>query len=283
MTGGARRLIYQTTYRTAVLTDRASADSNVEKRRIVAESPRPAKAAPHPLHHAEFVDSVAKESQLPPPGVPEIAFAGRSNAGKSSAINTLANRTRLAFTSKMPGRTQQINFFRLRGGALLADLPGYGYAAVPRELKEHWQRFLTRYLATRQSLVGLVLVVDARHGLSEPDRALLDGYLTSGRPVLLLATKVDKLAPSAQREAARAIGREIAAAFPFAATQVTVVPFSATHRIGLEAAEATLAEWIPDAVIAEDRNTAPADARFERTKEEAPRPRGMARGPKYPR
>src|SRR5437764_10447715 len=108
----------------------------------------------HPLQQAEFLITAASDEQLPPPGEPEIAFAGRSNAGKSSAINTLANRTRLAFTSKMPGRTQQINFFRLRGGALLADLPGYGYAAVPRDLKEHWQRFLTRYLATRQSLVG---------------------------------------------------------------------------------------------------------------------------------
>jgi GTP-binding protein len=255
----------------------------VEKRRIVTESPSPAKAAPHPLHHAEFVDSVANESQLPPPGAPEIAFAGRSNAGKSSAINTLANRTRLAFTSKMPGRTQQINFFRLRGGALLADLPGYGYAAVPRELKEHWQRFLTRYLATRQSLVGLVLVVDARHGLSQPDRALLEGYVTSGRPVLLLATKADKLAPSAQREAARAIGRDIVAAFPHAAAQVRIVPFSATRRIGVEAAEATLAQWLPDAIGMDNQNSAPADAHFARSKEKAPRPRGMARGPKYPR
>ena len=264
----------------------------MQKHRIVAESSSAAKtaardaakAAPHPLHHAEFVDSVAKESQLPPPGAPEIAFAGRSNAGKSSAINTLANRTRLAFTSKMPGRTQQINFFRLRGGALLADLPGYGYAAVPRDLKEHWQRFLSRYLATRQSLVGLVLVVDARHGLSEPDRALLDGYLTSGRPVLLLATKADKLAGSAQREAARAIARDVAAAFPYAASQVTIVPFSATRRIGVEAAEATLAQWLPDAfVIAEEKDSASGDAPFRRAKEEAPRPRGMARGPKYPR
>src|SRR5438477_551475 len=121
----------------------------------------------HPVQHAEFMLSVADDAQLPPPEAPEIAFAGRSNAGKSSAINALANRARLAFTSKMPGRTQQINFFRLRGGALLADLPGYGYAAVPQALKRHWKEFLARYLATRQSLVGLVLVVDARHGLSD--------------------------------------------------------------------------------------------------------------------
>ena len=249
----------------------------MQKRRIVTESGSPAKAAPHPLQYAEFVQSVANESQLPPPGAPEIAFAGRSNAGKSSAINALANRARLAFTSKMPGRTQQINFFRLRSGALLADLPGYGYAAVPRQLKEHWQRFLARYLATRQSLVGLVLVIDARHGLSDPDYALLGGYVTSGRPVLLLATKVDKLAPSAQREAVRAIGRDIAAAFPYAVAQITTLPFSATHRIGIEAAEATLAQWLP---ASETGAEAP---HFEHAKEEAPRPRGMARGPKYPR
>jgi GTP-binding protein len=231
----------------------------------------------HPLQHAQFLQSVANEEQLPPPGAPEIAFAGRSNAGKSSAINALANRARLAFTSKTPGRTQQINFFRLRGGALLADLPGYGYAAVPRPLKEHWQQFLARYLATRQSLVGLVLVVDARHGLSDLDRTLLSGYLTSGRPVLLLATKMDKFAASGQREATRAIERDIASAFAFAVAQVAVVPFSATRRIGIEAAEAMLAQWLPESAYDAE------DPHFESTKEDAPRPRGMARGPKYPR
>ena len=198
----------------------------------------------HPVQQAEFVLSVANDEQLPPPGPPEIAFAGRSNAGKSSAINALANRTRLAFTSKMPGRTQQINLFRLRGGALLADLPGYGYAAVPRQLKEHWQRFLARYLATRQSLVGLVLVVDARHGLGDLDCALLSGYLTSSRPVLLLATKMDKFSASAQRKAARDIERDVAAEFPVSVAQVAVVPFSATRRIGIERAEAVLSEWL---------------------------------------
>src|SRR5438046_8771291 len=109
----------------------------------------------------EFFTSAVAEEGLPPSTI-EVAFAGRSNAGKSSAINALANRSNLAFTSKTPGRTQQINFFRLRNGALLADLPGYGYAAVPHALKRHWQGFLSRYLATRQSLIGLVLVVDAR-------------------------------------------------------------------------------------------------------------------------
>jgi len=193
---------------------------------------------------AEFVLSVAGDDQLPPSGPPEIAFAGRSNSGKSSAINALANRTRLAFASKTPGRTQQINFFRLRSGALLADLPGYGYAAVPQALKRHWQEFLARYLATRQSLVGLALVVDARHGLAELDRRLLAGYLPSGRPVLVLATKMDKLAASAQRDAQRTIERDINAAFPVHATQIAVVAFSATRRLGVAAVEATLAGWL---------------------------------------
>jgi GTP-binding protein len=227
------------------------------------------------VQHAEFLLTVANDEQLPLPGPPEIAFAGRSNAGKSSAINALANRSRLAFTSKTPGRTQQINFFRLRNGALLADLPGYGYAAVPQPLKRHWQEFLARYLATRQSLVGLALVVDARHGLAELDRRLLAGYLTSGRPVLLLATKMDKFAVSAQREAKRAIESDVAASFPVHVSQVTVVPFSATRRIGIGMAEAMLADWLGDSQFAA---AAPV-----RTKEEAPRPRGMARGPKYPR
>ena len=229
----------------------------------------------HPVQQAEFILTVANDSQLPPPGPPEIAFAGRSNAGKSSAINALANQTRLAFTSKTPGRTQQINFFRLRNGALLTDLPGYGYAAVPQALKRHWQEFLARYLGTRQSLVGLVLVVDARHGLADLDRTLLAGYLTSGRPVLVLATKMDKFAASAQRGAQQAIERDIDAAFPVHAAQVTVVPFSATRRIGIEATEAMLRAWLGE-LLPDSREPAPA-------KEKAPRPRGLARGPKYTR
>jgi GTP-binding protein len=198
----------------------------------------------HPLQQAQFLIGAASEHQLPPAGPPEIAFAGRSNAGKSSAINTLANRTRLAHTSKTPGRTQQINLFTLRSGALLADLPGYGYAEVPLELKRHWQAFLTRYLTLRQSLVGLVLVVDARHGLAELDRRLLDAFLPSGRPVLLLATKMDKLTSSAQRQAGAAIARAVAEAYPAHAANVAIVPFSSTRRIGIEAADAVITGWL---------------------------------------
>ncbi|HYQ98894.1 MAG TPA: ribosome biogenesis GTP-binding protein YihA/YsxC [Casimicrobiaceae bacterium] len=231
----------------------------------------------HPLQQAEFVQSVADDTQLPPPGPPEIAFAGRSNAGKSSAINALAGRTRLAFASRTPGRTQQINYFRLRSGALVADLPGYGYAAVPHALKRHWQAFLGRYVASRQSLVGLVVIVDARHGLATPDVTLLSAYLASGRPALVLATKIDKLASSRRRATADAIAHALAAAFPFHATQVTVVPFSATHRIGVEAAETLLSEWLAPFVGA----SASAHARGA-PKEKAPRSRGVPRGPKRP-
>jgi GTP-binding protein len=232
----------------------------------------------HPLQQAEFMTTAAREDQLPPLGPPEIAFAGRSNAGKSSAINTLANRTRLAFTSKTPGRTQQINFFQLRSGGLLADLPGYGYAAVPHELKRHWQEFLARYLATRQSLAGLVLVIDARHGVAELDRQLLAGYLPSGRPVLLLATKMDKLTPTAQRKAHADILRSLAEAFPVHVTQVTVVGFSATRRIGVAEAETTIGRWLGLDVPGAD----PGASTRETDKERASRSRGVSRGPKRP-
>src|SRR5215470_9081480 len=107
-----------------------------------------AQDAPHPLIGARFVKGVAETSQLPAAGSPEIAFAGRSNAGKSSAINALANHGGLAFASRTPGRTQQINFFSLRSGALVADLPGYGYAAVSKTLKRDWQEFLWHYVTT---------------------------------------------------------------------------------------------------------------------------------------
>ncbi len=228
----------------------------------------------HPLQQARFLCTAARADQLPPAGPPEVAFAGRSNAGKSSAINALANQTRLAFASKTPGRTQQINFFELRGGALLADLPGYGYAAVPLELKRHWQAFVAEYLATRQALVGLALVVDARHGLADLDRDLLAGFLPSGRPVLLLATKMDKLGNQAQRSARGAIERALAEAFSEQASLVHVVPFSATRRVGIGEAERVLGQWL----LRDDGSTVVADAQ----KEKASRSRGVTRGPKRP-
>ena len=228
----------------------------MNKRAIVTESRRPAQKGtltpsspgmPHPLVGAEFVIGAAQASQLPPPGVPEIAFAGRSNAGKSSAINALANRTRLAFASRTPGRTQQINLFTLRSGALVADLPGYGYAAVAKSIKRGWQDFLWHYVSTRASLVALVMMVDARHGLKELDLEVLSHFVPSGRPVLILATKADKLTTTGQRAAVAAIAGQIDETFPRGAPQITIQLFSAVTRMGVPEAETTIASWLPDA------------------------------------
>ncbi|MFO1322619.1 MAG: ribosome biogenesis GTP-binding protein YihA/YsxC [Burkholderiales bacterium] len=223
----------------------------MNKRAIVTESPRPAKAGapapkgPHPLLGAEFVIGAAQAAQLPPPGVPEIAFAGRSNSGKSSAINALSQRTRLAFSSRTPGRTREINLFQLKSGALVADLPGYGYAAVAKSVKRGWQEFLWQYVTGRASLVALVMLVDARHGLKESDLDVLAQFLPSGRPVLLLATKADKLNTSEQRSAAAGIAARIGEVFPATAPNVTVQLFSATTRQGVPEAETTIASWLP--------------------------------------
>jgi GTP-binding protein len=216
----------------------------VEKRDIVAEKAGKPGPEPRALLGAQFVVAAAALEQLPPPGAPEVAFAGRSNAGKSSAINVLASRTRLAFASRTPGRTQQIVLFALPSGSLVADLPGYGYAAVPKAIKRAWQDVLADYVATRPTLVGLVLVVDARHGLKPLDLTLLDGFLPSGREVLVLATKSDKLSRSEAARAAQAIRRELAERYPGLEANITVVAFSATARMGLPEADAILARWL---------------------------------------
>ena len=180
----------------------------MKKRDIVTEKPRPVGPGPRALLGARFLIAAAALEQLPPAGPPEVAFAGRSNAGKSSAINALASRDRLAFASRTPGRTQQIVMFVLPSGSIVADLPGYGYAAVPQAVKRAWQEVLAAYVATRPTLVGLVLVVDARHGVKPLDCVLLDGFLPSGREVLVLATKSDKLSRSEAARAAESIRRE---------------------------------------------------------------------------
>ena len=223
----------------------------MRKHAIVAESPRPSQAtterrAPGPLEGATFRTGAAQIEQLPAAGPREIAFAGRSNAGKSSAINALARQTRLAYASRTPGRTQQINFFDLRSGAVATDLPGYGYAAVPRALKQSWQEFLWRYVTTRTTLIGLVLVADARHGLKTADFDVLGGFVTSGRPVLVLATKADKLNQSERRKAVAGIATQLRDAFADRAESVRVIAFSATKGLGVEEADALLAQWLAD-------------------------------------
>jgi GTP-binding protein len=155
------------------------------------------------LHTAHFLTSAPRLENLPPLELPEIAFVGRSNAGKSTAINTLTQQTRLAFASKTPGRTQHINLFGVGrqkvDDAVLADLPGYGYAAVPREAKLRWQRVMANYLVTRENLRGVVLMCDPRHGLTELDEVLLEVIrprVERGLKFLVLLTKADKLSRS---------------------------------------------------------------------------------------
>ncbi|HLW04772.1 MAG TPA: ribosome biogenesis GTP-binding protein YihA/YsxC [Azoarcus sp.] len=194
------------------------------------------------FRNASFEISAAKMSGLPPPEGAEIAFAGRSNAGKSSAINTLAAHTRLAFVSKTPGRTQLINFFRLNCGAALVDLPGYGYAKVPLEVRKQWQGLLESYLTKRESLTGLVLIMDSRRPLTELDRQMINWFAPSGRPIHILLTKSDKLSRGPAAATLAAVRKELAA--QGLDGQVTVQLFSSLKRQGMEEVERTVAGWL---------------------------------------
>jgi GTP-binding protein len=192
---------------------------------------------------ATYLHTAANLAQLPPEGPPEIAFAGRSNAGKSSAINALAGRRRLAFFSKTPGRTQQINFFSLAGGGLLTDLPGYGYAKVPLPIREQWDGFLSTYLQTRQSLVGMALIMDARHPLTDLDQRMIDWFVPTGRPIHILLTKSDKLSRGPAQQTIARVRRELAAK-PLTTAQL----FSSTSGAGIEEAERTFSAWLRTAL-----------------------------------
>nr|MBL8455083.1 YihA family ribosome biogenesis GTP-binding protein [Zoogloeaceae bacterium] len=192
------------------------------------------------FRNAQFEISIAKPSGLPPPVGAEIAFAGRSNAGKSSAINTIAGHTRLAFVSKTPGRTQLINFFRLNCGAALVDLPGYGYAKVPESVRRQWQGLLESYLSRRENLVGLVLIMDSRHPLKPLDLQMIGWYAPSGRPIHILLTKSDKLSRNQASAALALVRRELAGM----GEQVTVQLFSSLSKTGTEEVESTVARWL---------------------------------------
>jgi len=198
----------------------------------------------HPFHQVTFLTTAAEWRQLPAGGAPEVAFAGRSNAGKSSVINALAQRSRLAYVSRTPGRTQHINFFRAPSGALLADLPGYGYAKVPAVVQRRWQVFLTRYLTERETLAGLVLVMDARHPLTDLDRQMLDWFLPTGRAVHVLLTKADKLPSGERRRVLQDACRAFAA--DYGTARIGAQLFSATERLGIAGAEAAINAWIAD-------------------------------------
>lgn len=188
---------------------------------------------------ARFLTSGADMRRLPPDTGREIAFAGRSNAGKSSALNRLANQRNLARTSAAPGRTQLINFFALDGEATqrLVDLPGYGFARAPRSVQNKWAELVERYLAERLSLAGVVLLVDARHALKPGDETMVGWAGASELPLLVLLTKADKLKRSAQHRA-RASAR---GALP--ETADTLI-FSARTGLGLDAARAWIVKYL---------------------------------------
>jgi GTP-binding protein len=185
---------------------------------------------------ATYVASAHDVEQLPPDIGVEVAFVGRSNSGKSSAINTLANHKRLAFVSKTPGRTQLINFFALAAGRTLVDLPGYGYAKVPPAVKAHWTQFLATYISTRQALKGLVVIMDARHPMRPLDIELLDWYRPTNKPAHILLTKADKLTRAEQASALREVNKQIVARQYNATAQL----FSSLKKTGVPEAEIAL-------------------------------------------
>ena len=170
----------------------------------------------------------------------EVAFAGRSNAGKSSAINALAGRTRLAFVSKTPGRTQHINYFSLGEGQFLVDLPGYGYARVPEEVRLHWEKLLSRYLQERPQLNGLVLIMDSRHPFTPLDIRMLDWFCPTGKPVHILLTKSDKLS---RQEAAKTL-HEAQEFLKRSYSNCSVQLFSSLKKTGIQDAELVIGKWL---------------------------------------
>lgn len=189
---------------------------------------------------ASFLISAAKVDQCPLDSGLEVAFAGRSNAGKSSALNTLTH-ANLARTSKTPGRTQLLNFFSLDDERRLVDLPGYGYAKVPIPLKQHWQEHLEAYLSSRNALSGVVLMMDIRHPLTEFDRLMLDWAQASSMPLHILLTKADKLAFGAQKNALLKVQRDVRQGWGDTAS---IQLFSAPKRQGVEDAQRVLARWL---------------------------------------
>lgn len=219
------------------------------------------------LTTARFAVTVARLEQLPAQeGVPEVAFVGRSNAGKSTAINVLCQRRRLAFASRTPGRTQALNYFALGPDGqppvgFIVDTPGYGFATAPLEIKRAWDQLAGRYLSQRSTLAGVVLVLDMRRGLTELDRALL-AWMRPEVPLLVLLTKADKLGHAQQAAAMR--DAEAALRALQMPNPLALLSFSATRRIGVDEAREFIAGWLPapagtphsDAILTR-RNDAP--------------------------
>jgi GTP-binding protein len=190
---------------------------------------------------AKFLKSAPTLRECPPDLGSEVAFAGRSNAGKSSAINALTGNSKLARTSKTPGRTQLLNFFSIDDERRLVDLPGYGFAKVPLAVKNEWQRHLDEYLSTRQSLRGLVLLMDIRHPLQAFDELLLDWAARGSMPVHILLTKADKLTFGAGKTTLLQVRKTMASITDL---QATIQLFSAHNGQGLEELQQHLDNWL---------------------------------------
>ncbi len=207
---------------------------------------RPYPLATSPLNmknryqHVRFLLSTPDQAHAPPDSGMEVAFAGRSNAGKSSALNIITGQKALARTSKTPGRTQQINFFIVDDQRRLVDLPGYGYARVARNVKNQWQRHIAGYLETRLCLQGLILMMDIRHPLKEYDRQLLGWCHVAELPAHILLTKADKLKRGPAQSALLQVRKHLAEHYPAASVQL----FSALNRTGVDEARAVLDGWL---------------------------------------
>ena len=188
---------------------------------------------------AQFLTSAPKLKLCPPDTGREVAFAGRSNAGKSSALNALTGSSKLARTSKTPGRTQLINFFSIEENIHLVDLPGYGYAKVPEAMKKEWQKHLNDYLTNRQSLVGLVLLVDIRHPMKEFDRMMVEWSIAAELPLHILLTKSDKLKSGAAKQVLNKLRDELREY-----DQISLQLFSALKKSGVDQLAQQLDTWL---------------------------------------
>lgn len=191
------------------------------------------------FNNVHFETSAATLGSCPPASVAEVAFAGRSNAGKSSAINAITGHSRLARISKTPGRTQLINFFAVADSRYLVDLPGYGYAKVPLSVKDKWQFELEQYLRRREALVGLILLSDIRHPLKEFDQMMIDWSLQANLPIHILLTKSDKLKRGAAQNALLGVRKQLQDN-----EGVSVQLFSSVDSSGLDEARSKLVQWL---------------------------------------
>lgn len=190
-------------------------------------------------HKTHFLTSAPNIRSIPEDTGIEIAFAGRSNAGKSTALNALTNQKSLARTSKTPGRTQLINLFEVEPNCKLVDLPGYGYAAVPEKMKIEWQKSLGEYLQKRECLGGLVVLMDIRHPLKDLDQQMIEWAVSADLPVMLLLTKADKLSQSARSKQVKMVREAI---LPFQG-DIQVEAFSAHNKIGIDKLAGKLDSW----------------------------------------